>query len=100
MRWVSFYPDFVLFRKSPSGVVAEIVDPHLMSADDMPQRAVRLAQYAQDHSDMFGRIEMLIFESPNADSGKRLDLMNESIRQRVAIMTSREQLKQLFHEAT
>lgn len=99
MRWVPFYPDFVLFRKSPSGVVAEIVDPHLMSADDMPQRAVRLAQYAQDHSDMFGRIEMLIFESPTADSGKRLDLMNESIRQKVAIMTSREQLKQLFHEA-
>jgi hypothetical protein len=48
--------------------------------------------------DIFGRIEMVIYESAADEKGLRLDLMNEKLRTKVAIVTTREQLKQLFRD--
>lgn len=98
MRWIPFYPDFIFFAKTPSGILPEIVDPHLLAAEDMPQRAVRLAQYAQDHGDVFRRIEMVVFESAADEKGLRLDLMDEKLRKRIANITTQEQLKEVFAE--
>jgi type III restriction enzyme len=97
-RWIPFFPDFIFFAQTPGGILPEIVDPHLLAAEDMPQRAVRLAQYAQDHGDVFRRIEMVIFESPTDEKGLRLDLMNETVRATVANVTTREQLKRAFRD--
>jgi type III restriction enzyme len=98
MRWIPFFPDFIFFATTPSGILPEIVDPHLLAAEDMPQRAVRLAQYAQDHGDVFRRIEMLVYESATDEKGLRLDLMNEKLRARIANISTREQLKEIFKE--
>jgi hypothetical protein len=65
----------------------------------MPQRAIELARYAQDQCQHYGRIEMVIFDGPADQTGKRLDLSDESVRATVAGVTTREQLKALFTNA-
>ena len=97
-RYVPFFPDLIIFRRTPGGLIADLIDPHLLAAEDMPARAVRLAQYAQAHSDQFGRIEMVIFDNVKDKSGRRLDLTNEILRNKVAGMTTTKQLRNLFEE--
>ena len=96
--WVPFFPDFIFFRKLGDNVIADIIDPHLLAAEDMPTRAVWLADYANKHADQYGRIEMVLYESADDQTGKRLDLTDEDVRMRVAAVTTREQLKALFKE--
>jgi type III restriction enzyme len=95
-KWVGIYPDFIIFRATGSGIVADIVDPHLLNDKDAPDRAKALAQYAADHSDSFGRIELLIYENASDTVGKRLDVMDEGTRKKVASVSSHEHLRQLF----
>lgn len=98
-RWVGFYPDFIFFRRTAGGVIADIVDPHQLDLADMPGRAKALAKYAQDHGEHYGRIEMVVFEGAGAKM-KRLDLTDETIREKVAsIETSADQLRTLFVDA-
>jgi type III restriction enzyme len=97
-NWVPFFPDFIFFRKVGDSVIADIVDPHLLAAEDMPERAVWLANYANKHADQFERIEMVIYESADDPTGKRLDLVDENIRKKVAAVTNRDQLHTLFNE--
>lgn len=97
-HWKPFYPDFLIFRQTSGGLTADIVDPHLLTADDMPQRAIDLAKYAQDNSIHYGRIEMVIYDGPNDEVGHRLDLADEDIRDKVTEVTTRNQLKALFNE--
>jgi len=97
-RYVPFYPDLIFFRKMSGGVIADLIDPHLLAAEDMPARAVRLAQYAQAHSNQFGRIEMVVYENAKDEVGKRIDLTDEKLRKRVAQLTTTQQLRSLFEE--
>lgn len=98
-RCVPFYPDLIFFRKTQGGIIADLIDPHLLAAEDMPARAVRLAQYAEAHGHQFGRIEMVIYESPKDKLGKRIDLTNEKLRKKVGLITNARQLRDLFKEA-
>lgn len=95
-KWIGIYPDFIVFRRTSSGILADIVDPHLLSDEHAPARAVALAKYASDHGDSYGRIELVIYESEKDTTGKRLNLMNEAMRNRVASVTSHEYLRYLF----
>jgi type III restriction enzyme len=97
-RYVPFYPDLIFFRKTSGGIIADLIDPHLLAAEDMPARAVRLAQYAQMHSHQFGRIEIVIYENAKHEVGKRIDLTDERLRKRVAQLTTTQQLRSLFEE--
>ena len=97
-RTVPFYPDLIFFRKTAGGIVADLIDPHLLAAEDMPARAVRLAQYAQTHSHQFGRIEVVIYESAKDEVGKRIDLTDEKLRKKVSQLTTTQQLRSLFEE--
>jgi len=97
-RCVPFYPDLIFFRKTAGGIIADLIDPHLLAAEDMPARAVRLAQFAQTHSHQFGRLEMVIYESANDEVGKRIDLTDEKLRKRVSQLTTTQQLRSLFEE--
>lgn len=98
-RWVGFYPDFIFFRRTAGGVIADIVDPHQLDLADMPERAKALAKYAKDHGEHYGRIEMVIFEGTGTKM-KRLDLTDEATREKVAaIEASSEQLHELFIDA-
>ena len=76
--------------------MADLIDPHLLAAEDMPARAVRLAQFAQTHGHQFGRITMVIYKSSKDAVGKRIDLTDEKLRQRVAQLTATQQLRNLF----
>ncbi|WP_298346679.1 hypothetical protein [Ferrimicrobium sp.] len=95
-RYVPFYPDLIFFRKTSGGIMADLIDPHLLAAEDMPARAVRLAQFAQTHGHQFGRITMVIYKSSKDAVGKRIDLTDEKLRQRVAQLTATQQLRNLF----
>lgn len=98
-KWVGIYPDFIFFRLTASGVIADIIDPHLLSDEYAPRRAAALAKYASDHGEDFGRIEIIIYANAKDPTGKRLDLMDEETRKRVASVSSHEHLRHLFESA-
>lgn len=98
-KWVGIYPDFIFFRVTASGVIADIIDPHLLSDEYAPRRAAALAKYASDHGEDFGRIEIIIYASAKDLTGKRLDLMDEETRKRVASVSSHEHLRHLFESS-
>jgi type III restriction enzyme len=95
-RWRGIYPDFIFFRKTASGIIADIVDPHLLDDKDAPARAAALAEYASKHISDYGRIEMLIYENRNDPDGKRIDLMDEKMRKRVAKVKDHAHLRDIF----
>ena len=95
-KWVGIYPDFLVFRKTKSGVIVDIVDPHLLGDEFAPSRAAALAKYAFDHAESFGRIELVIYQNDADTEGKRLNLVDEEVRTRVASVTTHEHLRQLF----
>jgi type III restriction enzyme len=98
-KWVGIYPDFIIFRQTPTGVIADIVDPHLLFDESAPGRAAALAKFASDHGDSFGRIDLLIYESPEDAKGKRLNLLDEAIRKKVAVVSSHEHLRLIFTDS-
>lgn len=98
-KWVGVYPDFVFFRRTPGGIIADIVDPHLLNDPDAPARAAAIARYADACRDDYGRIEMVIYSDVNDKTGKRLDLMNEALRAEVAKVSSHTHLQALFAKA-
>ena len=95
-RWRGIYPDFIFFRETQSGIIADIVDPHLLNDKDAPVRAAALAEYASRHVADYGRIEMVIYENKEDDAGKRIDLMDPSLRDRVAKARDHAHLKDIF----
>lgn len=99
-KWVGIYPDFVFFRQTEGGVIADIVDPHLLADEFAPRRAAALAQYAADHSGYFGRIELIIYAKEGDATGKRLDLADEKTRKKVAAVATHAHLRQLFEDAS
>jgi type III restriction enzyme len=90
------YPDFLIFRQTPGGVIADIVDPHRLADEYAPARAAGLAEFAERHADRFGRIELVIVDDGRI---KRLDLVKAAVRRQVAAVSSHAHLKQLFDEA-
>jgi type III restriction enzyme len=87
------YPDFLVLRKKGQQVVADIVDPHLLTYEDAWHRAKGLAKYAAKHADKFGRIEMIRVEGDHVD---RIDLIDEVQRDRVLKVSSNAHLRELF----
>lgn len=87
------YPDFIVIRRAGDGLVADIIDPHLLSFEDAWTRAKGLAKYAARHADAFGRIEMVRVENGSVE---RLDLMDEAVRGQVLAVSSNDSLRCLF----
>lgn len=92
-NWHSLYPDFLIVRSTLAGLVVDLLDPHDISREDAPAKAVGLAEYASKHWHNFGRIEIIIVDGNQI---KRLDLTNEAIRNRVKTATTHQHLRQLF----
>jgi type III restriction enzyme len=90
------YPDFLFVRKTPGGLVADLLDPHAIDLADAPAKAAGLAQYAAKHAHAFGRIELIIVDG---DEIRRLDLTDEQVRDRVKAVSSHDHLRQLFQSA-
>lgn len=87
------FPDFLAFRRDGLTLKVDLLDPHLVSLEDAPGKAVGLAKYASKYGAAFGRIELIIVENERI---KRLNLKNEGIRDRVRAVTSSQHLRDLF----
>lgn len=98
-RHVGVYPDFIVFRSTAGGLIADIIDPHLLNDQDAPSRARAMAEFAATHNEDFGRIELIIYVSPDDPDGKRLDLCDDQTRSEVAQVSTHEHLQHLFDGA-
>lgn len=87
------YPDFLIVRETPGGLVVDLLDPHSIDLADAPAKAAGLARYAVKHAHEFGRIELIILDD---DGMRRLDLTDEAVRDRVKGVATHEHLRQLF----
>lgn len=87
------YPDFLVVRQTPAGLVVDLLDPHSIDLADAPAKAAGLARYAAKHAHEFGRIELIIVDG---DDIRRLDLTDEATREKVRGVVTHEHLRQLF----
>lgn len=90
------YPDFLFVRSGSNGLVVDMLDPHRLDLEDAPAKAAGLARYADKHWLDFGRIELIIVEG---DDIKRLDLTEQSVRDKVKAVSNHAHLRQLYEEA-
>ena len=76
----SFYPDFVIVRKSGKGFIVDILEPHDMSRVDTVPKAIGLAKFADEHGEEFGR---LIIARKEGGKMQTADVNEKSIREKV-----------------
>lgn len=89
------YPDFVVFRKKGKEIIVDIYDPHGTQIDDAVEKAKGMSAFSRKHGLQFGRIELIVMIG---ETLKRLDLNNESIRDRIDRVTSKSHLDELFEQ--
>ncbi len=91
----AMYPDFLFFREVDGEVTVDLIDPHGIHLVDAPAKARGLARYADRHGAVFGRFEMVIYDS-DTDRQHTLDLKSATTRRRVAGVTTAQHLADLF----
>lgn len=89
-----FYPDFLILRDGPAGVVVDVLEPHDWTREDGPRKAAGLALFAKKHWEQFGRIEIIHVDE--ADHLWRLTLSDERTRDVVAAVETTNALLELF----
>lgn len=89
------FPDFLVIRKLDDGLLIDILEPHNSALADSWAKAVGLAKFASKHGDRVGRIELIRVDGSLI---KRLDLNDNSNRQKVLAVNSNQHLDQLFSE--
>jgi type III restriction enzyme len=89
----AMYPDFLVLRSENGNLVVDIIEPHTISLADAPAKAAGLAKFAAQHADKFGRIELILIDGK---AEKRLELTDETVRNKVKAVKLIEQLRQLF----
>jgi type III restriction enzyme len=90
------YPDFLIIRSEDGGLVVDIIEPHTISLADAPAKAAGPAKFVAQHADKFGRIELIIVDGKVT---KRLELTDETVRNKVRVITLPTQLRQLFADS-
>lgn len=90
------YPDFLVFRRQGSSVITDIFEPHSLSFGDSVAKAKGLAEFARQHGDEYGRIELI---AKMGSVMKRLSLNNDDVRDKVLGVSTGDHLNQLFAEA-
>jgi type III restriction enzyme len=81
----SMYPDLLVVRQDNRGFLFDILEPHDPSLQDNHAKAVGLAEFADQHSHLFGRIQ-LIRKKRGPDGQERyyrLDMNKDAIRRQV-----------------
>jgi type III restriction enzyme len=91
-----FYPDLLFRRRADGGWAVDLFDPHHIDWADAPAKAVGLAKYAAKHHQDFNRVELIIVRG--ADEIRRIDLTDESHRERVLAVKTKEHLALLYDE--
>jgi len=73
----SMCPDFILFHQTDEGVRPSIVDPHGFHLANAVGKLKGLAAYANDHGDVFARIDAVAEVDRNLMA---LDVKTETVR--------------------
>lgn len=89
----SFYPDFVIVRKSGKGFVVDVLEPHDDSRQDTWAKAKGLAEFADKHSMEFGR---LIIARKKGKLWQLADMNQMTTRAKARRMQSSSDLESLF----
>jgi len=89
------YPDFLFLREQGGQLVVDVIEPHTISLADAPAKAAGLAKFAGLHADEFGRIELILIDGSVT---KRLDLVDEAVRNRLRAVKVPEQLREIMRE--
>jgi type III restriction enzyme len=87
------YPDLLVFRLESSKIKIDVLDPHDDSREDAAEKAVGLANFARKHGLAFGRIELIRLANGQIE---RLNLNQESIRNKVAKVVDLKHLQELY----
>lgn len=96
----SMYPDFVVIRKDKKGLVVDILEPHDSSLKDNIDKAKGMAEFAEKHWDLFGKIQLIRkLQGPDGQGGfYRLDVAKELVRREVLGINSNPQLDKVFDD--
>ncbi len=94
------FPDMLIVRKDEKGFQFDILEPHDSSRSDNLAKAVGLAEFAEKHWDLFGRIQLIRKQrgSDGVERYYRLDMGNTAVRNKVLPIMSNTQLNQVFDE--
>lgn len=93
----TMYPDFVFFRKTDDGVVADLIDPHDPSRADAAPKWAGLAAYAAQHKDQLGQV-LAVIKSNDDDQMWSLDLRNPHVKTALEAATSEADVRQIFRD--
>jgi len=94
------FPDLVIVRQDAKGFQFDILEPHDPSRKDNAVKAVGLAEFAEKHWHLFGRIQLI--RKQRAPDGQdhyyRLDLGKETVRKKVLPIKSNDELDRIFDQ--
>ena len=90
----SFYPDFVVVRKQGDEFVVDLLEPHNTDFKDNWAKTKGLANFAKDHGDLFGRMEMIKREPSGAL--RRLNVNHPKVMPKAAKLTGDGGLEELY----
>ena len=94
------FPDLVIIRQDAKGFQFDILEPHDPSLGDNAAKARGLAEFAEKHWHLFGRIQ-LIRKKRGHDGQEhyfRLDMSKIGVRQQVLTVSNNDQLDRIFEE--
>lgn len=92
------YPDLIIIRKDAHGYIFDVLEPHDSSRNDNCEKAKGLARFAENHWQLFGRIQLIrkINGPDGADHYFRLDMSKASTRNKVRMIADNHALDELF----
>ena len=93
------FPDLIIIRRGKKGtLIVDILEPHDPSLADNFEKAVGLAEFAERHGHLFGRVQLIRkLPSPaGVDRLARLDVNVRAVQQKVKLITFNPQLDDLF----
>ena len=90
----ALYPDLIVFRRVGERLTMDILDPHDPGRDEAVGKAKGLARYAEKHGTVFGRIELMI--KTRSGELRRLNVNRLSVREKVKLVATSQQLRALF----
>lgn len=96
----AMYPDLVIVRRTDRGFAFDALEPHDSSRGDNLPKAKGMADFAQKHSQSFGRIQLIrrMVGPDGKERFCRLDMGDPIVRHRVGDCATNDQLDQVFED--
>ena len=94
------FPDLVFIRQVAGALLVDVLDPHDPSLDDNVDKARALAVFAEAHASGIARMGLVrkMRVAAGTEAMKLLDCAQPETRRRVRLLTTPQQLDQLFED--